>query len=100
MDLSQINPVLLIASLMVAATPLVLAAIGELVVERAGVLNLGVEGMMIVGAISGFAVAVETGSPWLGFLAAAVGGAVLSLLFVLRWVKETKGRELEDMDAA
>ena len=83
MDLSQINPVLLIASLMVAATPLVLAAIGELVVERAGVLNLGVEGMMIVGAISGFAVAVETGSPWLGFLAAAVGGAVLSLLFVL-----------------
>ena len=83
MDLSQINPVLLIASLMVAATPLMLAAIGELVVERAGVLNLGVEGMMIVGAISGFAISVETGSPWLGFLAAAVGGAVLSLLFVL-----------------
>ncbi len=82
MDLSAINPVLLIASLMVAATPLLLAAIGELVVERAGVLNLGVEGMMIVGAISGFAIAVETGSPWLGFLAAAVGGAVLSLLFV------------------
>ncbi|GHF46791.1 ABC transporter permease [Seohaeicola zhoushanensis] len=83
MDLSQINPVLLIASLMVAATPLLLATIGELVVERAGVLNLGVEGMMIVGAISGFAVAVETDSAWLGFLAAAVGGAVLSLLFVL-----------------
>ena len=83
MDLSQINPVLLVASLMVAATPILLAAIGELVVERAGVLNLGVEGMMIVGAISGFAIAVETGSPWLGFLASAVGGAVLSLLFVL-----------------
>ena len=82
MDLSAINPVLLVASLMVAATPILLAAIGELVVERAGVLNLGVEGMMIVGAISGFAVAVETGSPWLGFAAAAVGGAVLSLLFV------------------
>ena len=83
MDLSAINPVLLVASLMVAATPLLLAAVGELVVERAGVLNLGVEGMMIVGAISGFAISVETGSPWLGFLAAAVGGAVLSLLFVL-----------------
>ena len=83
MDLSAINPVLLIASLMVAATPILLAAIGELVVERAGVLNLGVEGMMIVGAISGFAIAVETGSPWVGFLAAAVGGAVLSLLFVI-----------------
>ena len=83
MDLSAINPVLLIASLMVAATPLLLAAIGELVAERAGVLNLGVEGMMIVGAISGFSVAVETGSPALGFAAAAIGGAALSLLFVL-----------------
>ena len=83
MDLSQINPILLVASLMVAATPILLAAIGELVVERAGVLNLGVEGMMITGAICGFAVAVETGSPWLGFLAAAIGGAALSFLFVI-----------------
>lgn len=83
MDLSSINPVLLIASLMVAATPILLAAIGELVTEKAGVLNLGVEGMMIVGAICGFAVSVETGSVWLGFLAAAFGGAVLSGLFVV-----------------
>ena len=83
MDLGEINPVLLLASLMVAATPLLLATIGELVVEKAGVLNLGVEGMMIVGAISGFAISVETGSPWLGFVAAAIGGALLSLLFVL-----------------
>lgn len=83
MDLSAINPVLLLASLMVAATPILLAAIGELVVERAGVLNLGVEGMMIVGAITGFAASVETGSPWIGFLAAAVGGSVLALLFAL-----------------
>lgn len=83
MDLSAINPVLLIASLMVAATPILLAAIGELVVEKAGVLNLGVEGMMIVGAISGFAITVESGSPWLGFLASAIGGALLSLLFVV-----------------
>jgi len=67
---------------MVAATPILLAAIGELVAERAGVLNLGVEGMMIVGAISGFAIAVETGSPFLGFIASAIGGALLSLLFV------------------
>lgn len=81
MDLSAINPVLLIASLMVAATPLLLASIGELVVEKAGVLNLGVEGMMIVGAISGFAISVETGSPLVGLVAAMIGGAVLSLLF-------------------
>lgn len=81
MDLSSINPILLLASLMVAATPIILAAIGELVVERAGVLNLGVEGMMITGAVCGFIVAVNTGSPWLGFLGAAVGGALLSVLF-------------------
>lgn len=81
MDLSAINPVLLVASLMVAATPILLAAIGELVVEKAGVLNLGVEGMMITGAVCGFVVAVESGSPALGFLGAAVGGALLSLLF-------------------
>ncbi|SEN02683.1 nucleoside ABC transporter membrane protein [Loktanella fryxellensis] len=81
MDLSAINPILLLASLMVAATPILLAAIGELVVERAGVLNLGVEGMMITGAVSGFIVAVATGNPWIGFLGAAAGGAALSLVF-------------------
>ncbi len=83
MDLTSINPVLLVASLMVAATPILLAAIGELVVERAGVLNLGVEGMMITGAVVGFAIGVNTGSPALGFVAAAAGGAALSLLFGL-----------------
>lgn len=81
MDLSAINPILLLASLMVAATPILLAAIGELVVERSGVLNLGVEGMMITGAVCGFLVAVNTGSPWLGFIGAATGGAILALLF-------------------
>lgn len=83
MDLSSISPALLLASLMVAATPILLAALGELVVERAGVLNLGVEGMMITGAICGFAIAVNSGSPAMGFAAAAAGGAILSLLFAL-----------------
>ena len=64
-----------------AATPLLLAAIGELVVERSGVLNLGVEGMMIMGAVAGFGVALTTGSPWLGAFAAVVVGALFSLLF-------------------
>jgi simple sugar transport system permease protein len=64
-----------------AATPLLIAAIGELVVERSGVLNLGVEGMMIMGAVTGFGVALTTGSPWLGILAAIVVGALFSLLF-------------------
>ena len=81
MDLSAINPAVLIASLMVASVPILLAAIGELVVEKAGVLNLGVEGMMIMGAVMGFATAVETGSPLLGFIGGAAGGAALSLIF-------------------
>lgn len=63
MDLSAINPILFVAGFLVAATPLIFAAIGELVVEKSGVLNLGVEGMMITGAICGFAVAVETAHP-------------------------------------
>lgn len=83
MDFSALSPVSLIVSLMVAATPILIAAIGELVVEKSGVLNLGVEGMMITGAICGFIVAVETGSPWLGFLAAMAGGAAISFIFAL-----------------
>ena len=83
MHLSAISPALLIASLMVAATPLLLAAIGELVVEKAGVLNLGVEGMMIVGAVTGFIVTVETGVPAFGFVAGALGATVLSLVFAV-----------------
>ncbi|WP_338550543.1 ABC transporter permease [Roseovarius phycicola] len=83
MDLSSINPTLLLASLIVASTPILLAALGELVVERAGVLNLGVEGMMITGAICGFAIAVNTGSPFVGFIAAAMGGATLAFLFAI-----------------
>jgi len=81
MDLSAINWVLLAASLMVASTPILLAGLGELVVERTGVLNLGVEGMMITGAICGFAAGVETGSALYGFVAAAAGGAALALVF-------------------
>lgn len=92
MDLGGISPVLLLASLMVASTPILLAALGELVVERAGVLNLGVEGMMITGAITGFATAVATDSALLGFLGAAVGGAALSALFavLVLWLRSNQ----------
>lgn len=83
MDMSALNPVLMLAALIVSATPILLAALGELVVERAGVLNLGVEGMMITGAVVGFAVAVNSTSPVLGFLAAAGAGAALSLAFAV-----------------
>lgn len=66
-----------------AATPLLLAAIGELVTERSGVLNLGVEGMMIVGAVAGFGAAQITGSPYIGVIAAILAGMALSALFAL-----------------
>jgi ABC-type uncharacterized transport system permease subunit len=66
-----------------AATPLIYAALGELVAERAGVLNLGVEGMMIVGALVGFAVGQSTGSLLLGYAAAAFAAMLLALIFAI-----------------
>ncbi|TMV18041.1 ABC transporter permease [Rhizobium sp. Td3] len=71
----------ILLTVITAATPLVIAASGELVTERAGVLNLGVEGMMIIGAVCAFAAAHLTGSPYLGILAGIASGAVFSLLF-------------------
>ena len=70
-----------VLTIMTAATPLLLAALGELVVERSGVLNLGVEGMMVMGAVCGFGAALMTGSPWLGLLASIAAGMLMSLLF-------------------
>lgn len=71
----------IIISVCSAATPLLLAATGELVVERSGVLNLGVEGMMIMGAVAGFSFAQLTGNPYIGALGAIVVGALFSQLF-------------------
>jgi simple sugar transport system permease protein len=70
-----------ILTIVTAATPLLIAAMGELVVERSGVLNLGVEGMMVMGAVAGFAAALITGSTMLGILAAVLAGVMMSLLF-------------------
>jgi simple sugar transport system permease protein len=67
--------------ILTAATPLLFAALGELVVERSGVLNLGVEGMMVMGAVCGFGAALYTGSAWIGLLASIGAGMVMSLLF-------------------
>ncbi len=81
MDFSSFSIVAFVASVMITATPLLLAALGELVVEKSGVLNLGVEGMMIIGAVIGFAAAIETGNPFWGFICAAIGGALVSMVF-------------------
>jgi len=73
----------ILLTVVAASTPLLLAAAGELVVERAGVLNLGVEGMMIVGAACGFAGAFATGSILIGAICGILGGAGLSAIFAL-----------------
>jgi simple sugar transport system permease protein len=70
-------------------TPILLAATGELVVEKSGVLNLGIEGMMLIGAVTGFAVTMNYGpdlgdlAPWVGVIAAALAGAASSMLFAV-----------------
>ncbi|MDN5344463.1 MAG: ral nucleoside transport system permease protein [Clostridia bacterium] len=70
-----------LAAAITAGTPILYAALGEILAERAGVLNLGVEGMMLVGAVSGFMVAVRTGSPWLGFLVALLAAGFTAAIF-------------------
>ncbi|MGQ3356220.1 MAG: ABC transporter permease [Phreatobacter sp.] len=71
----------ILLTIITAATPLLIAALGELVVERSGVLNLGVEGMMIVGAATGFAAAILTGSTLVGILAGIAAGMILAAVF-------------------
>ncbi|ABD53847.1 ABC transporter permease [Jannaschia sp. CCS1] len=78
-----IDPVTLIVALVTISTPVLLAALGELIVEKSGVLNLGVEGMMIMGAVCGYIIANQTGSPTLAFVAGMAGGAALSVIFAV-----------------
>ena len=81
MDLSTINPALLVASLMISATPILLAALGETIVEKSGVLNLGVEGMMIIGAVVGLFASIHFSNPYLGFVFAAIFASIFSGIF-------------------
>ncbi len=74
---------LILLTVVSAATPLLLAATGELVAEKSGVLNLGVEGMMLIGAVCGFVVSLTTGVWMLGVLAGALAGVAMSLIFAV-----------------
>ncbi len=77
------NLIPILVAAVAAGTPMVFAALGELVTEKSGVLNLGVEGMMLMGAVTGFAVASQTGNPWLGALGGMMAGAAMALIFAV-----------------
>lgn len=79
----SLNLLALVTATLVIATPLVWAGIGELVVEKTGILNLGIEGTMVAGAFGGFLVADVSGSAWLGLAAAIVAGVLAGLLMGL-----------------
>ena len=74
------DPIIILHAGIATGTILLFAAVGEIFAERAGILNLGVEGMMLIGAMAGFGTAFATGNPWLGLLAAIMAGGTLSLL--------------------
>ncbi len=78
--MSQEFLVAVLATAITAGTPILYAALGEILAERAGILNLGVEGMMLVGAVSGFILALHTSNPWVGLLLAMVAGGLLALI--------------------
>lgn len=73
------NPIIILHAGLATGTILLFAGIGEIFAERAGVLNLGVEGMMLVGAMAGFSISLSTGNPWLGLAVAMLSAGALSL---------------------
>ena len=83
MDLDLIFLMNIVAAGLRTGTPLLFATLGELITEKAGVLNLGVEGLMLTGALAGFAVSYSTGTPWAGVLAGMGAAGLLSLLHAL-----------------
>ena len=70
----------ILASAVRSGTPILYATLGEILTEKSGVMNLGLEGIMLMGALSGFSESYSTGSPWLGLLAAFGTGACLGLI--------------------
>ncbi len=74
---------LILAAGVATGTILLFAAIGEIFTERSGIINLGVEGMMFIGALTGFKIGIETGNPWLGLALAMAAGALLALLHAI-----------------
>lgn len=81
--MSQDILIAILATAVTAGTPILYAALGEILAERAGILNLGVEGMMLVGAVSGFIFALKTENPWYGILIAMLAGGAIALIHAI-----------------
>ncbi len=73
----------ILVATIIAGTPLIIVALGQLIAEKSGVLNLGAEGMMAMGAVAAFAVTHHTGNPWFGVLAGMGAGILMSFLFAV-----------------
>jgi ABC-type uncharacterized transport system permease subunit len=83
----------ILATAVTAGTPILFASLGEILTERAGVLNLGLEGLMLVGAVSGSSVALDSHNPWLGVAGAMLAGGALALVIFSAW-SESENRPL------
>ena len=85
------DPIIILQAGVASGTVLLFAALGEVLAERSGVLNLGVEGMMLIGAMSAFSTTIATGNPWIGVLVAMFVAGLLSRSWVqvsvLCWVR-------------
>ena len=84
----------LLSAGIVAGVPLLFASLGETIAEQSGILNVGLEGMMITGAFVGFVTALTFKDPWLGMLAGGVAGALVSLVMVVCCVRLGLDREV------
>src|SRR5580692_10995306 len=73
-------PLAIVAGAFRGGTPFLFVSLGECLTEKSGKINLGLEGVLLFGAMSGYAISYKTGAPWLGVLAAALGGAFLGLI--------------------
>ena len=73
----------LVLTVLLTSVPLILAATGELIAEKSGVLNLGVEGMMLMGAVAAFAVTSFSGNPYFGIVSAALAGGTTAAVFAV-----------------